>query len=93
MCFASLLSGALEGKVRNIVCSQMAANPIPSQINKLKAGLHFPGTFEALGVDGITVDTDDYVSLSERIFNSFTKGFSKLILPYDELCRNPVCHR
>ena len=93
MCFASLLSGALEGKVRSIVCSQVATNPIPSQINKLKTGIHAPSTLEALGVDGITVDTDDYVSLSEKIFNNFTEGLAKVILPYDELCRNPVCHR
>ena len=84
MCFASLVSGALVGKVRSIVCSQVATNPIPSHINKLKAGIHFPSTLDALGVDGITADTDDYVSLTERIFNNSTKGLSKVILPYDE---------
>lgn len=91
--FASLLSGALEGKVRNLVCSQVAANPIPSQVNKLKAGLYIPGTAEALGVDGLTVDTDDYVSLTDRLFNNIAKGLTRVILPYDQLCQNPVCHR
>ena len=93
VCFASLLSGALDSKIRNLVCSQVAANPIPTQVNKLKAGLYIPGTVEALGVDGITVDTDDFVSLSERLFNNFTEGVNKVLLPYDELCNNPVCHR
>ncbi|XP_078381781.1 uncharacterized protein LOC144664495 isoform X2 [Oculina patagonica] len=91
--FASLLSGALEGKIRNLVCSQVAANPVPAQFNKLKAGLFLPGTAEALGVDGLTVDTDDFASLSESLFNSFAKGVTRIFLPYDELCRNPVCHR
>ena len=93
MFFASLLSCALEGKVRSVICRQLAANPIPSQFNKLNAGLYFPGTAEALGIDGLTVDTDDYVSLSGRLFNNVAKGLSKLFLPYDELCQNPVCHR
>ena len=91
--FASLLSGKLDGKVRNLVCSQVAANPIPSQINKLKAGLYLPGTLEALGMDGLTADTDDYASLSDKLFNNAAKAFHRIILPYDELCHNPVCHR
>ncbi|XP_022797350.1 uncharacterized protein LOC111335634 [Stylophora pistillata] len=93
VCFASLLTGALEGKIRSLISSQVAANPIPTQANKLKAGIYIPGTIEALGVDGITVDTDDFVSLSERLFNKFTEGVNKALLPYDELCDNPVCHR
>ena len=91
--FASLLSGALEGKVRSLVCSQVAANPIPTKFNKLKAGLFIPGIAEALGVDGLTVDTDDYASLTDRLFNNIAKGLTRVILPYDELCQNPVCHR
>ena len=91
--FASLLSGALDGKIRNVVCSQLAANPIPSQINKLRAGLYFPGTVEALGNEGLTADTDDYASLSDKFLNLLAKGVTNLTVPYDELCRNPVCHR
>ena len=91
--FASLLSGALEGKIRSLVASQVAANTIPTQLNRFKAGLYTPGTAEALGLDGLTVDTDDFVSLSENLFNTFAKGVTRLTLPYDELCRNPVCHR
>lgn len=92
--FASLLSGALEGKVRSVVSSQVAANPIPaSTFNKLKAGLHIPGVMEALGVKGMTVDTDDHASWIERIFNTFIKGVDRVFLPYEELCNSPVCHR
>lgn len=93
VCFASLLSGALEGKVRNLVCSQVAANPVPAQFNKLKACLYLPGTAEALGIDGLTADTDDFASFSEELFNKFAKGVTNIFLPYDELCHNPVCHR
>lgn len=91
--FASLLSGALEGKVRNAVASQVAANPMPCSFNKLKAGLHIPGALESLGIEGLTVDTDDQASWTERLFNKFVKGVDYVFLPYDEMCRNPVCHR
>lgn len=91
--FASLLAGALDGKVRNVVASQVAANPMPSSFNKLKAGLHIPGVLGSLGIEGITVDTDDQASWTERLFNQFVKGVDKVFLPYDEMCRNPVCHR
>ena len=44
-------------------------------------------------MDGITVDTDDYVSFTDRLFNNIAKGLTRVILPYKELCQNPVCHR
>ena len=93
MCFASLLSGALEGKVRSVVASQVAANPIPCTFNKLKAGLHIPGVMEALGIKGITVDTDEHASWTDWLFDKFVKGVDYVVLPYEELCNNPVCHR
>ena len=91
--FAALLSGVLEGKVRNVVASQVAANPMPCSFNKLKAGLHIPGVLKSLGIEGITVDTDDQASWTERLFNQFVKGVDYVFLPYEEMCRNPVCHR
>ena len=93
VCFASLLSGTLEGKVRSVVASQVAANPIPCSFNKLKAGLHIPGVMEALGIKGMTVDTDDHASWTEWLFDKFVKGVDYVFLPYDELCQNPICHR
>lgn len=93
MCFASLLSGALEGKVRSVVSSQVAANPIPCQFNKLKAGLYIPGVMDALGIKGMTVETNDHASWTERLFNTFVKSVDRVFLPYDELCHSPVCHR
>ena len=91
--FASLLSGVLEGKVRNVVASQLAANPIPSSFNKLKVGLYFPGVADSLGIKGLTADTDDQAAWTERLFNQFVKGVDHVFLPYKEMCRNPVCHR
>ena len=93
VCFASLLSGALEGKLRSLVASQVAANPIPCPFNKLKAGLHIPGVMEAVGIKGLTVDTDDHTCWAGWLFDKYVKGVDHLFLPYDELCRNPVCHR
>ena len=93
VCFASLLSGALEGKVRSLVASQVAANPIPCPFNELKAGLHIPGVMKAVGIKGLTVDTDDHTSWAGWLFDKFVKGVDHLFLPYEELCRNPVCHR
>ena len=94
MLFASLLSGALQGKVRSVVASQVAANPIPAKFNELKAGLYLPGVMETLGVKDLTVDTDDnYASFFDRIFNNFAKGVAHVALPYNQLCQNSVCHR
>ena len=93
MCFASLLSGALEGKVRSVVASQVAANPIPCTFNKLKAGLRLPGVVKAIGVKGMTVDTDNHNSWTDWFFDKFVKGVGYMFLPYAERCHNPVCHR
>lgn len=93
VCFASLLSGALQGKVRSLVASQVAANPIPCPFNKMKAGLHIPEVMEALGFKGLTVYTDDQTTWGGWLFNNFVKGIGYTFLPYNELCRNPVCHR
>ena len=93
VCFASLLSGALEGKVRSLVASQVAANPIPCPFNELKAGLHIPGVMKAVGLKGLTADTDNQTSWAGWLFDKFVKSVDKLFLPYEELCRNPVCHR
>ena len=93
MLFASLLSGALEGKVRCVVASQVAVNAIPSRFNELKAGLHIPGVMESLGIKGLTADTDDHASFFEGLFNTFVKGVDRIFLPYEQLCHNPVCHR
>ena len=92
--FASLLSGALEGKVRNVVASQVAANPIPAPFNSYKPSLRLPGIAHAFGVDGLTVDTGAHTSFSGRVFNGLSRTvIEQFVLPRSERCKNPVCHR
>lgn len=91
--FCSLLSGALAGKVRSVVASQVAFKPIVHGPSKLKAGIFNPHVAEALGVPGITVDTDNTASWLESLFNKFVKASDNVSLPYEEHCSNPVCHR
>lgn len=92
--FASLLSGALDGKVRNVVASQVAANPIPAPFNARKSSLRLPGIAQAFGVNGLTVDTDAHASFFGRIFNGLSKAVvNYLVLPSSERCQSPVCHR
>ena len=92
--FASLLSGALEGKVRNVVASQVAANPIPAPFNSCKSTLHLPEFAHAIGLNGLTVDTNAHASFFGRIFNSLSGAVvNYLVLPKNERCQNLVCHR
>ncbi|XP_028394624.1 uncharacterized protein LOC114518825 isoform X2 [Dendronephthya gigantea] len=92
--FASLLSGALEGKVRNVVASQVAANPIPAPFNSYKSSLRLPGFAHFIGLNGLTVDTSAHASFFGRIFNGFSGAVvNHLVLPRSERCQSRVCHR
>ena len=92
--FASLLSGALEGKVRNVVASQVAANPIPAPFNARKSGLRLPAIARVFWVNGLTVDTNEHASFFGRMFNGLSKAVvNLLVLPHSERCQSPVCHR
>ena len=92
--FASLLSGALEGKVRSIVASQVAANPIPAPFNSYKSSLRLPEIAHAIGIHGLTVNTDANASFFGRMFNGLSRAVvNHLVLPYSERCESPVCHR
>ena len=90
--FASLLSGALEGKVRNVVASQVAAHPIPAPFNSYKSSLRLPGVAHAIGIHGLAVDTD--ASFFSRVFSGLSRKVGNhLVLPYGERCESPLCHR
>ena len=89
----SLLSGALEGKVRSLVCSQVATKVWPTTYKKIQAGIFLAEVLTALGVPGITAYDDADASWSEALFDKFVKTSAKLSTPYDELCSSPVCHR
>ena len=92
--FASLLSGALDGKVRNVVASQVAANPIPAPFNSYKSSLRLPEIAHAIGIRGMTVDNGAHASVFGRIFNGLSRAVvSKLVLPYSERCQSYVCSK
>jgi hypothetical protein len=92
--FASLLSGALDGKVRSVVASQVAAHPIPAPFNSYKSSLRLPDVAHAFGVRGLTVDTGKNLSFFGRIFNGFSRAVvNHLVLDRNERCQSPVCSR
>ena len=89
-----MLSGALEGKVRNIVASQVAANPIPSPSNERKVKFRLDKLGRAIGIDGINADTSEDAPFCSRMLN----GFARMVVNYgviahSERCQSPVCHR
>ena len=90
--YAALLSGLTAGKIRNFICSQLAAHPIANQFNELKSGIYIPGTLEMLGVDGIDTSPESTAEVTEKLFNSFVKDVSHYF-PYKERCQSYVCHR
>ena len=92
--FASLLSGALDGKVRNVVASQVAANPIPAPFNSYKSTLRLPEFAHAIGIRGVTVDTGAHATLFGRISDGLSRAvINHLVLPSSERCESSVCPR
>ena len=90
---AALLSGRTTGKIRNLISMQVAANPIVSQFNELKAGILIPGTLERLGVSGMDASPDSTVHVTDKLFNALIKNVSENAIKYKERCQNTVCHR
>lgn len=84
-----MLAG-LEG-VRSAVCSQVGAhiNVIPS--NRLRAGLYLDGLLEMVGVENLTMYTDEHDNWLDRLYNRALK--LNPIIAKEEQCNNPVCHR
>ena len=91
--FCSLLSGALDGKVRSVIASQVAFKPVVHGPTKLRTAIYNPNLSKALGLPGLTAVTDNTASGTEALMNNFVKALSYVDLPYDEFCSNPVCHR
>ena len=90
----SLLSGAIQCKVRSLVCSQVAFRILlATAIKRIIGGLHISEIGAALGIPGIDAYSDADASWSDSLFNKFVKASVDLSTPYDELCSSPVCHR
>lgn len=88
--YGALLSGITTGKIRNVVSSQLAANPMFNQFNKLKAGM-IPAILEELEVSGLSVHNTEQTA--DQVIGVLSKDVSKLFLKYKERCRSPTCHK
>ena len=91
--YAALLSGRTTGKIRSLVSIHLAANPITSPFNKIKAGIYIPGTLDMLGVSGMDAIPGSTVQVMDNLFNIFVKDVSEEFFPYKERCQSTVCHR
>ena len=92
--FASLLSGNLKGKVRNIIVSQVAMNPIISKINYFKKTLPTNKILTAIGIHGVTVETSENAPIYSRILDGLIGMMvNNTLVPSVERCQDPVCHR
>ena len=90
--YAALLSGRTTGKIRNIISTQLAVNPITGQYNELKTGIYIPGTLQMIGVPGLD-PSESPEKLTDRLFNAFVKDVSNVFNSYKERCQYHVCHR
>jgi cholesterol oxidase len=87
--FMSMLDG-LTG-VRSIVASQVAMHIAAPQRGWLKAGLHRPGLWDALGAESLTADAGAQESgWVDRLWDKVTKLDD---VEEEELCDNATCRR
>lgn len=92
--FMSLLSGALDGKIRTIVVSQVACNTIPDPFNLLKSTTRIPDALSTVGIKGLNAETSVDAPLPSRMLNGLLERLvNQLTVPLKERCPNPVCHR
>ena len=83
--FSSILTGKLDGKIRNVVASQVGATPKGTFSNKIKPTGCLPGLF--------TTYTDKNTTLDGRIFNSIAETYADMTTASDENCSSEICHR
>jgi cholesterol oxidase len=80
----AILAG-LQG-IRTAVCAQFPLHPSTSVFNQVKARLHTPGAFRALGVGGLSPDIRR--SAPDELLDL---GLRTLPLPAEEHCGQAVC--
>jgi len=86
--FMAMLAG-LQG-VRSAVCSQIATHIVAPTMNKIRTGLHLPEFLDKIGVRQLTADVDTHANWWNRLYDQALK---LNLLPLDNLCNSPVCHR
>ncbi len=85
----SMLAGHTTG-VRSLVCSQVATHLDTGPMARMMAGLHVPGTLDALGVDSLTAYTQVGGGWRTRLLDDALRLYP---IEDDERCRSSVCHR
>jgi cholesterol oxidase len=85
----SLLAGHTTG-VRSLVCSQVATHLDTGPMARMMAGLHVPGTLDALGVDSLTAYTQAGGTWRSRLLDTALRLYP---IEHDERCRSSACHR
>ena len=80
----AILAG-LQG-VRTAVCAQFPLHPSTSVFNRVKARLHTPGAFRALGIGGLSPDI--HPSAPDELVDL---GLRTLPMPAEEHCGQAVC--
>ena len=85
----AMLAG-LQG-VRSAVSSQVGAHikVIPS--NRVKSGLYLDTLLDGLGVDSLTMYTDEHDDWLDRLYNRAIR--LNPAIAREESCNSPVCHR
>ena len=97
--FSSLLAGNLEGKVRNLIVTSVGMNPETSTfVGKLKGAIPYPLRIarisNALGINGLTSEAREQSPFLSRMLNIALGVVSdNAVIPDNERCNNPVCHR
>jgi cholesterol oxidase len=84
----ALLGGAVaRGKVRSIICSQVAAHPIVPPQTEFKVGGHLVNLLRCFGVRQVTAVFDP------RSWRSWILDQVLRLYPTRERCNSPVCRR
>jgi len=86
MALVMSLAAGLEG-VRSAICSQLAAHPIPTPANRLRARMGLAGLFKGVGIDGLTTDYDPS-RLDDRVLDAVMR-----VPRSSHECDSPVCRR
>ncbi|CAH1272446.1 LIPK [Branchiostoma lanceolatum] len=92
--FASLLMGKLQGKIRNVVVSQVAAHPIVTKrVRRFAAMAKLPRMLKAFGMEGISARLDPNGGCKDAMRTFGCKVFNLMELKSTERCKSEVCRR
>ncbi|XP_035684275.1 uncharacterized protein LOC118421217 [Branchiostoma floridae] len=92
--FASLLMGKLQGKIRSLVSSQVAAHPIVTKrIRRVAAKAKLPRMLKAFGVEGVNARLDPNGGCKDAMTTFGCKVFNLMELKSAERCDSKVCRR